>query len=153
MNMNMNVVFNAIHAISSIRGVRGDVRVEALHLAAGVAPRIGSAGWALAQAEALLAQAEANLLEAREAAAREKAARFDAEILARHAAARAAFEEAGRQAGGFCLVDTGRTGHGGHWPHWSVTPGAGGWPSLEQAEAEAQARNQRVAARWAEYIS
>lgn len=149
----MSIVFNAIHSISSIRGIRGDVRDEALRLAEGVTPRIGRAGWALAQAQGLLAQAEANLLKAREAEALEKAARFEADLIARHAAARAAFEEAGREAGGFCLVDIGRTGHGGHWPHWTVTPGAGGWASLDEAEAEAKARNARVSARWAEYIS
>ena len=149
----MSIVFNSIRAICLIRDVRLDVRDEAIRLAESVTPRIGRAGWAEGQAEGLLARAEANLLEAREKEAREKESRFEAAIIARHAKARADLEAAGREAGGFCLVDIGRSGHGGHWPHWAVTPGAGGWTSLNEAEAEAKARNARVAARWAEYIS
>ena len=149
----MTIVSNNIRRIASFNDVREDVRDEAIRLAEGVTPRIGRSGWALAQAEALLAQAEANLLEAREKAARELEVRAEEARLARAAKAREALEWAGREAGGFCLVDTGRTGHGGHWAHWAVTPGAGGWATLDEAEAEARSRNARVSARWAEYIS
>ena len=149
----MNIVISAINRLARIHDLRWEVRDEALRLAAEVAPRVGRSSWAERQARGLLMLAHDRVVAAREAEAREKEARFEAERLEREAQARRAFEEAGREAGGFCLVDTGRTGHGGHWPHWTVTPGAGGWASLEDAEAQAQARNARVAARWAEYIS
>jgi hypothetical protein len=149
----MNIVISAIRSLASLRNINKNIRDEALRLAADATPRIGRSGWAQAQAEGLLARAEANLLQAATVAARELEVRAEEARLARHVKAREALEWAGKAAGGFCLVDTGRYGHGGHWPHWSVTPGAGGWASLEEAENEAKARNARVSARWAEYIS
>lgn len=149
----MDLVINTVRALALRNNVSWDVRDEALRLAADATPRIGRRGWAERQALDLIAQAECRLIRARFAAARELAARVKAEKAARESEHREALEWAGRVAGGFVLVDTGRYGHGGHWPHWSVAPGPGGWASLEEAEAEAKARNARISARWAEFIS
>ena len=54
-------IINAVRTLATIRNVPIDIHREALRLAAEAAPKVGRSGWAEAQAEGLLAQANKNV--------------------------------------------------------------------------------------------
>lgn len=57
----MSIVSNSVRTLATIRNVHTDIHREALRLAAVATPRVGRAGWAERQAEAILAQASKNI--------------------------------------------------------------------------------------------